>query len=317
MSVQQYQPVKLTPAILLGVYGILPVILFLVLVDIFLMDFSVRNALPSSPEETLWYGVLFGLPHIVASLFALLDREYIVHYRFAFSLWLPVLLVFNLYLSMAFSPLVLFTVYTIFTMIHVIGQQVGICRALSRNGSWELKTWKWMLIAVAIYLMLDISYGQWGSFRESIYLVMACLMIGMHLPLIRILRTSESVTARYYIISTHIMVVFCMVLAETGYSFFCILLPRVVHDVTAFLFYVSHAVSRDRAGGSKNIYTKFRISGAQLYWFVPVLAITVSFFLNQWLHSVIILTLIFFHYFMERWVWRAQSPMRRHVVIGR
>ena len=85
------------------------------------------------PSDSMWYIILFGLPHILASSVTLIDRDYIQHYQTQISTGLILVFVVALCLTFVISPILALAIFAILTVLHVIGQQTGITRMLTRS----------------------------------------------------------------------------------------------------------------------------------------------------------------------------------------
>src|SRR5690606_2243514 len=63
---------------LLALYAVIPLSLLLVISDAWLFDGHViYQHIPTQPEDWPFWTVIFGLPHIIASLITMADREYL------------------------------------------------------------------------------------------------------------------------------------------------------------------------------------------------------------------------------------------------
>ena len=302
-------------SLLLAIYLILPVSLILVASDIVLMNNTIRSLLPANPETTLWYGIIFGLPHILASMVTLVDREYLSYFKSELYFGLPIIFLLTSGLIIFASPILVFAIMTTFTIIHVVGQQVGISKILSRQNGIAFTIWKWCLLILAVFMMFRVSTPQqyWPENYYWILNVFSILAVLSLIPFIWIIIKPMPSSGRWYMASTQLMVVLTLMYAETGYSFLCILVPRFVHDCSAFLFYVFHDINRNKDVHHNVLYGLFKIRGKMIFWFIPIFAIGAAAVFNYFLHPSIIMSIIFFHYFMERKMWRGNAPLRQQI----
>ena len=102
-----------------------------------------------------------------------------------------------------------------------------------------------------------------------------------------------------------------------GYTLFVILIPRVIHDLTAYTVYITHDRNRNRQGRINPLY---RLTGGgrlSPLLLLPALSIAIAFVLSSHQHypviSIAILTVSFLHYYFEGFIWRGPNPHRNYV----
>ena len=66
---------------LLWPYLVIPLSCILIIIDSQWLGGEWIEAVPPNPEMWFWWGLLFGYPHIVASVVTYADKEYLQHYR--------------------------------------------------------------------------------------------------------------------------------------------------------------------------------------------------------------------------------------------
>ena len=142
---------------LLALYGVIPLSLSIVAIDTLLLDQALLNAyLPSYPEQWAFWAVIFGLPHIVASLVTMADREYVAHYRH--SLTWPLLFFAGISVLGVVGPQpvsyqLLLGVIALYTGYHVLAQQLGLTLMMMNTApSRAFKAWKWIALAGGVAL---------------------------------------------------------------------------------------------------------------------------------------------------------------------
>jgi hypothetical protein len=117
------------------------------------------------------------------------------------------------------------------------------------------------------------------------------------------------------------------------YYFLAILMPRLVHDITAYSFYVSHDVNRHGEQPGNGLFrwtTRFHIPAALV---LPALSFLLTYLLQVYgdglvnlllqtlfatqVYKAVTLGLIGYlalmHYYTEAFVWSAGSPLRRYI----
>jgi uncharacterized membrane protein len=111
-----------------------------------------------------------------------------------------------------------------------------------------------------------------------------------------------------------------------GYTLLALLSARVIHDLTAFMFYSVHGHNR-KEESSNLIYTSFLTKNIPPLILTPVLAISSNLmylylvFLTKeipFLNSILIfgyVLMALFHYNLEGVIWRKDSPVRNYVPV--
>jgi hypothetical protein len=144
-----------------------------------------------------------------------------------------------------------------------------------------------------------------------------------------------TVVGRSYLWANALMVLQSVLFYAEGYSFLAILGPRLVHDMTAFTFYVTHDVNRHGVKPQNLLYRLASKLGLGIVWVGPVLAVLLTYLIDRfadpvaslWLTPVlgydfpyaasfiIVGYLGMLHYYTEVFTWRQGSPYRQHIAI--
>src|SRR5204863_7096758 len=125
--------------------------------------------------------------------------------------------------------------------IHVVKQQVGIGAGAARHNSKLYATWGWIGIGVAvcvynaIYLEDDlVGYEHWFDRAAAVGSgIVVVLAIALH-------RRIGPALGRAFLWSNTAMMVAPTMLHFAGYDIFALAIPRIIHDCTAFAFYIVH-----------------------------------------------------------------------------
>jgi hypothetical protein len=128
----------------------------------------------------------------------------------------------------------------------------------------------------------------------------------------RIAKDSKSPKGTLYLYANLAMLVAVYAFWELGYAVFVIMIPRFVHDITAFYIYAVHDHNRNLQTRHNYIYRSFAFASPLIL--CPVLAIAMSAVLESYVWFVaplLIITLL--HYYTESFIWRGDSPHRRQV----
>jgi len=302
---------RLSRRLLLAIYAIVPIAWVVVIVDLGYLHGGLREILPRSPEELFWFTVFFVLPHILASQFSFYDREYLRVYRGQLRVGVPLVLggAGLLYLFDAGSAGLIFIAVT---MWHVIAQQVGIAGALVGTVSRAFVWWKWLTIAVFTLGVTNLA-GPWLNWIGAPLLVLTTLLT------VRAAQVAEPTIGRHYLWATQAMSLSAGLFAAGGYFCFAILVPRVVHDVTGWAFYLTHDHNRNLVALHNALYRALAFSHLPIVVVVLALAIGVNVLLDRHLgraYEPIILAVSLFHYYTESFMWRRHSIHRSYVAFS-
>jgi hypothetical protein len=305
------QPVHMSKGILLLPYAIVPAVVLMVAIDMLFLDQRLKTLLPAAPMQLFWYGLLFGFPHIVASLFAYGDKNYRAHYKQDLKLLVPVSLVAALVLVFALPPLAAYLVYTVSTLIHTIGQQTGLSRAYMRVSNAPYSLWRWSSAVVAC--CLAVALAQIRDWTQPLLIVaVAALCVSSYFAL-RLMFEAGGGKKAIYLVATQIMIFVSFGCVLSGYTLFAVLIPQFVHDLTAYSIYTQHDRNHTQHSNANSVYAKLRISGKHVFWFLPFASIGLSLLLSLPELAVIALTLTFFHYLMEKRAWSRSSMHRQYL----
>jgi len=325
-------PRTVTFQALLAPYFFIPATLVIVLTDRYAFHGALRRMLPSSPERLRLYLILLVFPHIVASALSFMDREYLQFYRPKLLQGLGVALALGVLLPWWGSPSLVFAVYIGYTTYHNMAQQVGVAMFMTGKPTVWFKAWKWCMIVttmIVFYLALanmrqhwpSLHLGPWGvlSLPQGMHRVMtAGLWAAPVLTLIVGLRAKTRIGA-VYLWANCLMVLFTAFYFRSGYYCFAIALTRVVHDLTGFFFYVVHDANRNNDTIRNVVYSLFRSTGMPIYVLSPVLAIVLANSLVQFqAHALIakfLISLGYFHYYTEGFMWKRDALHRRYVPV--
>lgn len=296
------------------------------------------SALPSNPQRYFIFQLLFGTPHIIASSVILFTNgEYRRAYRTRLAL-LTLLIVLFFGVGSLFIPGGFFLALAgALTVLHVLKQQVGIGKGLCRLKGRLYDTWGWALIALGSLLYYPLYSGQQFSPRGADLLrgslwALSALAVALALACHPRVKTTKG---RLYLWANTLMVIQSVVFYARGYPFLAILGPRLVHDVTAFAFYVAHDVNRHGDEPQNLLYRMTGKLGLGIFWVCPAVAVLLTYLVTRFADSAARLLIVpalghdipygagvlvagylaLLHYYTEAFTWRQGSPYRRHVVL--
>jgi len=320
---------------LLAIYAVIPLCALAYALDRGVLDGALRDTLPRRPEHLFVYGLLFGWPHIVASNVILVSNA---EYRRAFR-WrvLAASLVIAVFLGaggVLLPSAVLSAVMATATVIHVLKQQIGIGAGRARG--WPEHAWGWTGISagVALYNALYLEEGlvDYEAVLEAASLALACAMLALTLLCHR--RVPNGL-GRAFLWSNTALVLAPVAFHRAGYDVFAIAIPRIIHDCTAFTFYVAHDHNKHREAPSNALYRAAALLPGGSYWLSPALAIGLAFAIEHYGDAAanvlaggalagrfpqavslgLLVYLGLLHYFTESFTWKTGSPYRRYVSV--
>jgi hypothetical protein len=305
--------VFLRPSALLYVYIIIPIVAIFLVCDSIFSGLALSRSFPADPHSIQWFTVFFMLPHIFTSAFTFLDAEYIQHYRrrlivssLLFVLLIAVVMVFHFII-----PFMLFV--SIYTIYHLIGQQTGIASMLAGSRSRIYTVWKWVtfLTLLIIYMAVILGGGMNVLVRIFPYFCLGYLFFSLFVAF-----QAPRLIGRYYILATAVMIVFSFLLYVKNLPFFMILIPRFVHDVTAYFFYVTHNMNRN-AEKNHSIFSRLRKKiPLPEYLYAPLVGVVCTVIVTVLMRQYIVFLIAFmalFHYHLEGVMWKNGSPHRRYI----
>lgn len=297
---------SISKKILLLPYLVIPFVIVLILLDYLFLSKRLQTLLLVQPVLVLFASVLFGLPHIVASLFAYADKNYRAFYRNDFKFVLPASLVVAILTVGVLPELAAYALYTVLTLVHTIGQQAGLSRVGIRVSNQKYLVWRWSSTLTACCTVLSLA--QMGSLKTSLLVIAVISLTVSSYCAIRIIAEAGGAVKAIYLLATQAMLVTSFTCFVTGYALLGVLIPRIVHDCTAFILYTSHDSIHTLNSQNNVIYEKFHIKGKHVFWFLPLASVILTVFLNM--TGFVMITITYFHYFAEKTAWSRQSIHR-------
>jgi hypothetical protein len=311
-STQIINSALISKRIMLMPYLVVPLVIFLILADYLFFGKRLQTLLLVQPALVLFAGILFGLPHIVASLFAYADKNYRTFYKNDFKFVLPASLIVAIITVYVLPEIAAYVLYTVLTLVHTIGQQAGLSRSGIRISDRTFLVWRWSSTLVACCTVLSLVQTTGWKMPLLVAAVLA-LSVSSYCA-IRLIAEAGGAKKAVYLVATQAMLLTAFTCFVTGYALLGVLIPRIVHDCTAFILYTSH--DRTHTLNSKNnvIYAKLNIKGKHVFWFLPLTSVILAAFLNM--TGLLLITITYFHYFIERTAWSRQSIHRSIVKFG-
>lgn len=304
------EPIAISFRLLLAIYGVIPIAALVLLVDALALNSRLRVSLPNSPYDWWIVVALFNYPHIFASQFSLVDREYLPQYR-RLLFAIPLVVLFALLLASLANP-VGFLIFELITIYHVIFQQVGITRLMMGKVNASFNAWRWLFLSA-------FAFGYAGLALEAKYLFFVMTVGPLLIPTTylayKVAQHSQTSIGKHYLWANQTMLLFGATCFSLGYPVFSVLIPRIIHDVTAFVFYIVHDTNRNRAQIKNSFYRFLSFVPISAGFMGPLFALNLNLLLQS---STRLLSNPFFyipitmiHYHTERVIWRGQNIHRK------
>ena len=326
--------------VIFGLYGIIPLCLLLCGFDGWFWNDYLRNNLPSSPYHFVLFQILFGTPHIIASNIILVsNRDYFSHFKR--SIILATLAIAAAYfIGNRFLPYrVLYIAVAGWTVFHVLKQQYGIAKGLCQLPDWAFRVL--LSLSVANGLIIYIGIFLHNKLEpEQIDLTKSVAAYGCFLLLLAGLYCQRYVSqgfGRWFYWANILLVLTSFFLFYSDYYFMAILVPRFVHDATAYIFYVTHDYNKHHRQPQNTLYRMAARCNLHIFVVLPVLSFSLAFLLQNYgdqimatisrdlfgkeLYKVVTMGLLGYlalmHYYMEGLTWQKDSPYRRYIAFTR
>ncbi|MBI1831130.1 MAG: hypothetical protein HYR84_06740 [Planctomycetes bacterium] len=326
--------VAISARFLLAIYAIVPLCLLAMAVDHLFFTESFFRAMPTSPENNFYFQLAFGTPHIIASSIILAaNTEYLRCYWLRLVVFTAVVIAFFGIGSLYIPYAGFFAIVGAATVLHVIKQQVGIGKGLCRISSWTYDAWGWTLVVFGsiLYYTLYMGDGFAPNTKAWVHGLLAALA-GLVLVLTVICHWQiPSGMGRLYLWANAAMVLQSSLFYAADYPFLAILGPRLVHDITAFTFYVTHDMNKHGDEAQSALYWLPDKLGLGVFWVCPLLAVALTYFFTRHFDDLaglatpmlgfelpygasflVVGYLGLLHYYTEAFTWRQGSPYRPH-----
>lgn len=321
---------------LLSLYGIVPLCLCVVWLDKFGFHHALRDMLPSSPGHFLLFQVLFGTPHIIASNLLLFSHtDYVLTFK-------NKLVGMTLFIALFFGVGSLFipyqTLYIIsacWTVYHVLKQQHGVAKAVCRLPNWAFYLQLWLSIGAGIFMYMGIFLKNSLEQDEAALVLQIATVLTLALTLSTVVcqKQVHSKLGVMFLWANTLLVAVSLFVYSQQYYFLAILIPRLVHDMTAYSFYISHDVNRHGDNPQNGLFRMAARCHFPVALVLPLLSFLLTYLLQVYgddmvnailqtlfstqIYKAVTLGLIGYlalmHYYTESFVWAAGSPLRRYI----
>lgn len=333
-------PLTVSFRLLLGLYSIIPLCLLLQLFDDWFWQGFLQQNLPSSPKQFLLFQIIFGTPHIVASSILLVSNtEYLKFYKWKVILMTgAIALIFGV--GSLFIPYkVLYVTAAAWTVYHVLKQQLGVGRGLYHLPDWVFYVLLWMSVTTGIFVYIGIFLKNSLDVQqlEWIKLISGGLCAGLICSALLCQSYVNTSEGKWFLWSNVLLVLSSFYLFIQQYYFLAILVPRLVHDATAYIFYVVHDYNKHHQQPQNLMYHYAARCHLPVFVVLPLCSFLLAFVLQSYGDSAVnAITELFFgveirkavtlgllgylalmHYYTEAFTWKQGSPYRRFIAFSK
>ena len=312
----QHSFLTISKKVLLYPYYFSFVFFVIACIDLFFTHGTIKAFLPKSLSGVFLLVTIFEFPHILASFFMLGDSEYQQVYKKNITKNLL------LFVAVAFAIIFLnkqifYLIFLAYTFYHVVQQQFGIAKFYGYEKSSYLDLIKICFIVIGAMSLL--------SFRIDIPHIFFSVATLVSFFLVCIFFLYEKTNRKNPYLALYVVGFFvASILFGSGYTLFGYLSMRIVHDVTAFIFYSVHNYNR-KPYSDNPIFMSFFTKSISPLVLTPVLAIclnilyiyTIKIFLSIDFLQTMLLTVYFglslAHYNLEGSIWKKGSLARNYI----
>ncbi|WP_428355626.1 hypothetical protein [Methyloprofundus sp.] len=329
-------PLAVSYKMLLSLYAIIPICVILQLADSYAFDGEFLHYLPSSPSHFIIFQLLFGTPHILASgILITSNKDYFSYYQKKILLMTLALMIFFTLASQLVSYLVLYILVSSWTVYHVLKQQHGVGRGIYQLPTWAFYLLLWLSIAAGISVYMGIFLKNTLTVQQAEWVKQAAggLVISLLLSTFWCQQYVKTRFGSLFMWSNSFLIISSFYFYIQEYYFLAILIPRLVHDATAYIFYVTHDFNKHAGHPQNFLYRWAEKIKLNVFIVLPLLSFALTFLLqeygDQWadaltqffmdmqFRQVVSVGLIGYfslmHYYTEAFTWKYGSPYRKYI----
>lgn len=190
-----------------------------------------------------------------------------------------------------------------------------------------MRLWKWtmlvfgVLVYAGLYLDTNLPAASLGGLDPHALVVLggAALLAPLLVSTAFLARCAVDRCAVVYVWSNWAMMAAVLAAFVWRYPVFILLIPRIIHDLTAYLVYFNHDSNRNAQHGHNLLYRRARQGRTVAFWILPTVSVGLAYALqiNELpLFIGINFFLTFMHYHIESVVWRRPHLHRQFMVLS-
>lgn len=315
-TINESYPRVLPVKLLFAPYAIVFLALITIFID-YILKLDLQNIFPTSAEQLLVLGIIFENPHIVASNVMMLNGEYLQFYKRQLIIGLSLVVGLSVVLITLFGVKAFLTFFYTWTIYHVIRQQIGIGKMVNRQSSRVYTIWSWLFLMISLAIAFSVGYFHTDTLivpRQTLLLAISILLsLFLVFSLVCLMRLKNR-QGRLFLTANVALILTAVLSLFAGFPLFVILLPRIVHDTTAFIIYINHETNRSTPHRKLFLYRAIPS--------LPIWATLLTFSLlwgaaltysGTWITVWIAIGLALVHYLTEAFTWRHGSLHRKYL----
>ncbi|MEY3289691.1 MAG: hypothetical protein RLZZ419_1933 [Pseudomonadota bacterium] len=326
--------------LLLGLYAIIPLCLMLQMADGWFWHGFLRENLPSKPTHFLLFQILFGTPHILASTIVLASNtDYLKFYQRNIIIMTAVIAIFFGVGSLFIPYQAFYVLVAGWTVYHVLKQQHGIARGVCHLPSRAFYVLLWLSVTAGLFVYIGIFLKNSLDAQHTEWLkqIAGLLCTVLVLTTVYCQRYVTTTFGKWFLWSNVLLVLSTFYLYLQQYYFLAILVPRLVHDATAYIFYVTHDYNKHHLHPQNFLYRYAARCNVHIFIVLPVCSFVLAFVLQAYgdnlvsaltkfffdveIHKAVTLGLLGYlalmHYYTEAITWKGDSPYRRFIAFSK
>lgn len=255
-----------------------------------------------------WYALLFGFPHILASLTSFQAEK---HFKsISIKSQQKLILILSTMVAVYFFSINIFSAIFLFLVsTHITGQSIGILNFWSNDFQKLKKFWFYLNSITLAVGLINIYTGNLKVYLIEIYprLIEGALLLSLlnFLVAFFLMIREKNKKARYLYLITQINLFGLFYLPVQSNILFSTILFILNHDLIAFYFYFSHRINADRS----------LFNGLAMILIVVTLTGLIGWSIIEYKIPQIILIFQVIHYIVEKRIWKANSLHRQYITV--
>jgi hypothetical protein len=221
------------------------------------------------------------------------------------------------------------------TVLHVLKQQHGVARGVCRLPAWAYHLLLGLSVTAGIFIYIGIFLKNSLDVQQTEWLqhLIAGLCVGLIGSALLCQRYVKTAFGKGFLWANVLLILSSFYLYAQQYYFLAILVPRLVHDVTAYIFYVTHDYNKHHQQSQNALYRLSKTCQLPIVVVLPALSFALAFVLQAYgdfwvgqltefffgveIRKVITIGLIGYlglmHYYTESFTWKQDSPYRQFI----
>jgi hypothetical protein len=221
------------------------------------------------------------------------------------------------------------------TVLHVLKQQHGVARGVCRLPAWAYHLLLGLSVTAGIFIYIGIFLKNSLDVQQTEWLqhLIAGLCVGLIGSALLCQRYVKTAFGKGFLWANVLLILSSFYLYAQQYYFLAILVPRLVHDVTAYIFYVTHDYNKHHQQPRNALYRLSKACQLPIVVVLPALSFALAFVLQAYgdfwvsqltefffgveIRKVITIGLIGYlglmHYYTESFTWKQDSPYRQFI----